>query len=207
MWETKAPSVVIDYGVPIPSSVQYSGHLNKGVAVVHGLSRRGRRLGLDIFEAVSKRIPLDLVGIGSEQLGGLGDISHKELLPLIAKYRFFFSPARYSMGLTVCEAMSTGMPIVGIASTELATTIQNGFSGYVDTDIDKLVMHMEMLLENPDAAKELGKGALWTAQKKYSMERFVREWEAMFHNVSRLKEKDIVSMRFDQEYPSFTLAD
>lgn len=206
MWETKAPSIVIDYGVPIPSSVRYTGTLNKGIAVVHGLTRRGRRLGMDIFESVSKRVPLDLVGIGSEQIGGLGEVAHKDLIPLLAQYRFFFSPARYSMGLTVCEAMSTGMPIVGVATTELATTIQNGFSGYIDTDIDKLVMHMEMLLDHPEVAHELGDGALWSAQKKFSLERFTREWEAMFHNVCRLKEKDIVGMRFAQEYPSFTLA-
>jgi len=40
--------------------------------------------------------------------------------------RFFFNPIRYtSLGLAVCEAMMVGMPIIGLATTEMATTVQN----------------------------------------------------------------------------------
>jgi hypothetical protein len=33
-------------------------------------------LGADVFERVRKEIPLDLIGMGSEELNGLGEIPH-----------------------------------------------------------------------------------------------------------------------------------
>jgi len=48
-----------------------------------------------------------------------------------------------SLPLAVCEAMTIGMPIVGLATTELVSVIRNGHNGYVDTRIERLidVMH------------------------------------------------------------------
>jgi len=49
------------------------------------------------------------------------------LMEAEAEYRFFFNPVRYtSLPLAVCEAMTIGMPIVGLATTELVSVIRNG---------------------------------------------------------------------------------
>jgi glycosyltransferase involved in cell wall biosynthesis len=53
------------------------------------------------------------------------------------------------MGLAVCEAMMLGMPIVGLATTEMAVAVRNGVSGYVETDVHRLVAHMRRLLADP----------------------------------------------------------
>ncbi len=84
----------------------------------------------------------------SEEFGGLGDVPHDALPAFSARYRFFFNPIRYtSLGLAVCEAMLLGMPVIGLATTEMATVIENGVSGYVDTDVDALIAHMQRLLD------------------------------------------------------------
>ncbi|MFN3403071.1 MAG: glycosyltransferase family 4 protein [Cytophagaceae bacterium] len=181
MWNNnRTPTTVIQHGVIIHSAV-YTGEIPKGIVVINGISKRGRRLGLDIFEKARKKIPLDLIGMGSEELGGLGEIPNKELPTFISKYRFFFNPIRYtSLGLSVCEAMMTGLPVVGMATTEMCVTIENDYSGYIHTNLDYLVEKMHTLIENPEKAFQLSKGARETAIKKFNIKRFTDEWLEIF---------------------------
>ena len=178
MWDNnKTRSTVIDHGVMVDKSVVYTGELDKGIVVINGIVKRGRRLGYDVFRKVREKIPLDIVGMFSEDAGGLGEINNRELSAFIAKYRFFFNPIRYtSLGLSVCEAMMTGVPIVGLATTEMAVTVKNDYSGYVHTDIDFLIGKMQMLLDNPEKAMELGQGAKQTANERFNIERFKQDW-------------------------------
>ncbi len=182
MWDSnRTPTRVIEHGVLVPEEVQYSGELARGIVVVNNLFKRGRRLGLDIFEQVRDRVPLDLIGINSEQVGGMGPLPHDEVWPFGARYRFFFNPIRYtSLGLAVCEAMMIGMPIVGLATTEMVTAVENGVSGYVDTNVDKLVDWMRELLANPAEARRLGEGARRTAKERFHIGRFIRDWDEAF---------------------------
>lgn len=188
MWDSgRTPTRVVEHGVEVPSNVRYSGDLERGIVVVNGLPARGRRLGADLFYAVRERVPLDLVGIGSEAVGGLGEVGHRELPELLSRYRFLFNPIRYtSLGLAVCEAMRIGLPIVAIATTEMATVVENGISGFADTSVEALVAHMRRLLERPDEAAALGAGARRTAARRFSMERFVRDWNAAFEHARAL---------------------
>ncbi len=73
MWDSGVtPTRVIEHGVLLPRDVVYRGTLPKGVTVVNHLVRRGRRLGSDLFETVRHLVPVDLVGMGSAQAGGIG---------------------------------------------------------------------------------------------------------------------------------------
>src|SRR5690606_18486228 len=127
-----------------------------------------------------------LVGLGSEAIGGLGEVAHDELPRLMARYRFVFNPIRYtSLGLAVCEAMSVGAPIVALATTEMSTVVENGVSGFADTRVDALIGRMRRLLDDPDEAARLGAGARRTALRRFGMQRFVRDWNAAFDDVAR----------------------
>jgi hypothetical protein len=185
MWDCgRTPTRVIDHGVMIPEDVRYRGELERGIVVVNHLQQRGRRLGADLFEQVREEIPLDLVGMGAEALGGLGEVFPPELPSFEARYRFFFHPIRWtSLGLALLEAMMIGLPIVGLATTELSTVIRNGVSGFIDTDVRKLIEPMRDLLNDPDAAKRMGENARRHALERFGIERFAREWEETFAEV------------------------
>lgn len=185
MWNCqRSPTRVIEHAVLTPPEVSYSGELDKGVVVINNIQKRGRRLGLDIFDTVRKRIPLDLVGMGSDQVGGLGEVPPPELPAFIARYRFFFNPIRYtSLGLAVCEAMNIGMPIIGMATTEMPVIVRNGISGYVHTDPDILVRRMQQLLNDRAHADELSRGAREFAQRQFDIRRFAMEWLRTFEEV------------------------
>jgi hypothetical protein len=178
MWDCgPTPTRVIEHGVVVPAGVRYSGELERGIVVINHLAQRGRRLGSDVFADVRERVPLDLVGMGATTAGGLGEIDNLALAAFCARYRFFFNPIRWtSLGLAIIEAMTIGMPVVGLATTELATVITNGESGFVDTNVDALVESMQRLLRDPGEARRLGAGARRVALERFSIQRFAQEW-------------------------------
>jgi glycosyltransferase involved in cell wall biosynthesis len=182
MWDSgRTPTCVIEQGVIVPEGIRYTGEIERGLVVVNGLASRGRRLGADVFLRVRQRVPLDLVGMQAKDLDGLGEVPHSELAAFEARYHFFFNPIRYtSLGLAVCEAMMLGMPIVGLATTEMVTAVENGVSGYVDTDLSHLEDCMLELLANPKEARRLGEGAQRQAQERFNIHRFISDWNEAF---------------------------
>lgn len=187
MWASEGVTTrVVEHGVIIPHDVVYSGELERGVVVINHLAQRGRRLGGDIFDIARAQVPLDLVGMGSEQCGGLGEVMHAQLPAFAARYRFLFNPIRYtSMGLAVIEAMMAGIPIVGLATTEMATAIENGVSGHVDTDVAALIAKMQELLACPEQARRLGEGARQRARERFHINRFVDDWNKVLGFVTQ----------------------
>jgi glycosyltransferase involved in cell wall biosynthesis len=185
MWDSgRTPTRVIEHGVLVPDNTRYTGELERGLVVVNGLASRGRRLGADIFTRLRDQIPLDLVGMGSTELGGLGEVPHHKLPEFSSRYRFFFNPIRYtSLGLAVLEAMMLGMPVIGLATTEMSVTIENGVSGYIDTSVERLADRMQELIDDPALAHRLGQAARQYAQEKHNIHRFISDWNEAFHLV------------------------
>jgi hypothetical protein len=187
MWDNgDTPTRVIEHGVVAPAGVRYGGELERGITVVNHLRQRGRRLGADVFERARRAVPLDLVGMGAAEAGGVGEVPHAELPAFMARYRFFFNPIRYtSMGLAVIEAMMSGLPIVALATTEMATAIRNDVSGYVDTDPAALVGRMQALLEDRGLAQRLGERARRDACERFGIGRFVADWLRVLDEATR----------------------
>jgi glycosyltransferase involved in cell wall biosynthesis len=188
MWDCgETPTRVIDHGVIAPKSA-YTGKYDKGIVVINNLNERGRRLGLDVFLEVRKHIPLDLIGMDTEKLGGLGEILHPQLPDFIKDYRFMFNPIRYtSLGLAVIEAMMVGLPIVGLATTEMVTVIRDGYSGTLHTDTGYLINEMKTLLDDKERALRLGQEGRKVALERFNINRFTRDWYQLLSEVIRQK--------------------
>jgi glycosyltransferase involved in cell wall biosynthesis len=194
MWDNgRTPTRVIDHGV-IDPGYRYTGELERGLVVVNNIATRGRRLGLDVFQSAKASVPLDLIGMNSETEGGLGEVLHADLPAFSARYRFFFNPIRWtSMGLGVIEAMMTGLPVVALATTEMVTVIRNGANGYASTDQGLLVEKMRALINDKETATALGREARRSALERFGIERFVRDWNAAFAEVTGLKHERFVA--------------
>ncbi len=186
MWDNgTAATRVIEHGVAPLAPDRWRGELERGLVVINNIQQRGRRLGLDVFEQVRRQVPLDLVGMDAEALGG-HEVEHDRLPGVMASHRFFFNPIRYtSLGLAIIEAMMVGMPIVGLATTELVTVIRNGENGVVDTRLESLVEAMRRLLRDPGEARRLGDAARRTALERFGIGRFVADWLDALRSVAK----------------------
>lgn len=185
MWDSGiTPTRVIEHGVLIPDDVCYRGMLPKGVTVVNHLSRRGRRFGADLYETVCRRAPVDLVGRDSAELGGIGEVPSGELAHFMSHYRFYFNPTRYaSLGLAVIEAMMIGLPVIALATTEIAQLVRSGRNGVADTRPDVLIDAMHMLIKDPLLAREWGEAAQRDVRERFGIDRFVHDWDAALRDI------------------------
>jgi len=186
MWDNgRTPTRVIEHGVLVPDGVRYRGELARGLVISNHLGRRGRRMGPDLFLRARAELPLDLVGMAAEELGGIGEIEHARLPAFAAHYRFLFSPIRYSsLGLSVIEAMMIGTPVVALATAEMATVIEDGANGYSDTRVERLGECMRELLRSPSLARDIGQAGRRRAQERFSIERFSADWDAALRHVT-----------------------
>ena len=182
MWDNgQAPTLVIEHSVALDPALRYQGDLARGLTVVNCMQRRPRIAGLDLFQGARDEIPLDIAGMETEEFGGLGDLPYRQLHTRMARYRFLFSPIRYtSLPLAVIEAMTIGMPVVALATTELPEVIESGRNGYVSCNLNELIEHMRHLLADPDEARRLGDRARETASRRFGLKRFIDDWNNAF---------------------------
>ncbi len=131
-------------------------------------SSRGRRLGARRLPAGRRARAARPRRHGQRRGRRRAARSPNDRLPgVMAAHRFFFNPIRYtSLGLAVIEAMMVGLPIVGLATTELvdgrSATARTASSTPASS---RLVDAMQQLLEQPGLAARLGAAARRTAQR------------------------------------------
>ena len=183
MWDNGSrPTRVIEHSVALDPDIAYEGTIARGISVINGMQARPRIAGYDLFLQARSMVPLDAVGMETEKFGGLGDVPYRDLHRLTARYRFLYSPMRYtSLPLAVVEAMTIGMPVVALATTALPEVIEDGVNGYVSTDPDVLIERMKALIADPDLARALGQRAQETARERFGLDRFGVEWDDALH--------------------------
>jgi glycosyltransferase involved in cell wall biosynthesis len=198
MWDGGAAATcVIEHGVkPLAPDVRWHGAEPRGIVVVNHIARRGRRLGYDVWREAAARVPLTLVGMGSAEAGGAGEVEQASLPGVMAAHRFFFNPIRYtSLGLALVEAMLLGMPIVALATTEVASVIRDGDNGIIDTRLDRLIDAMRRLLADRVQAARLGAAARATALERFDIRRFVADWERALQRVAGARQPTVTRSR------------
>jgi glycosyltransferase involved in cell wall biosynthesis len=185
MWDCgSVPTRIVEHGVRVPDGIAWSGELARGVVVINHLERRGRRLGADVFAAWRREVPLELYGMDAAASGGACELPYAELLPAMARHRFYAHPVRYtSLALALCEAMMIGLPVIGLATTELPRIVRDSGGGYVDTELARLVDVSRELIRDRGRAQELGRKARDYARERFAIDRFAKDWNRVFTEV------------------------
>ena len=185
MWDCgRAPTTVVPHGIPDPGA-RYTGELAAGVSMINEPVRRRRVTGADLLDTLAEAAPVDLFGIGTEEVGGRGDVPAPALHDEIARRRVYLHTARWtSLGLSLLEAMHLAMPVVVFAATEAIEAVPPD-AGVLSTDISVLARGFRELVHEPDFAALAGKNAREHALKKHGLDAFLTTWDRLLAETVR----------------------
>ncbi|MCC9205789.1 glycosyltransferase [Arthrobacter sp. zg-Y769] len=188
-WDNgKAPVRVIEHGIPDPGYL-YTGERPHLGVVVNEPVRRGRVAGTDLLPAFARTAPLEVFGLGTDQLPGVpggdgllihGDLPVARLHRELAGCRAYLHPMRWtSLGLSLLEAMHLGLPVVALATTEAARAVPPE-AGVLSNDPEELLRAARMFLAEPEQARTCGRAARGAALARYGLGRFLADWDELF---------------------------
>ncbi|GAA2766916.1 glycosyltransferase [Streptomyces paradoxus] len=183
---------VIEHGIVDPGH-RYTGRLARAAVVVNEPVRRARHTGTDLLPALAEAVPLDVFGMGTEDLAGhLGlpadrcrtaDLPQSELHTALAERRMYLHPVRWtSLGLSLLEAMHLGLPVLALATTEAVEAVPPA-AGTLTTRPDVLARAARRYLHEPEAAAADGARARQAALERYGLKRFLADWERLITEV------------------------
>jgi hypothetical protein len=183
-WDAGAtPTRVIEHGIVDPGH-RYTGELARCAVAINEPVRRGRVTGTDLLGRFECAAPLDLYGIGTGRIGGVEDPPQAQLHTEMPRRRLYLHPLRWtSLGLSLIEAMHLGMPIVALATTEAPDAVPPE-AGLVSTNVDRLCEEIRRLMHEPEEARERGAQARRAALARYSLERFLDDWDDLLADVT-----------------------
>ena len=195
MWDNgDAPTHVIEHGIPDPGHL-YTGEIPALGVVINEPVRRGRAMGTDLLPHFAEVGRLDAFGIDSQLLPAalnlppnrlriVGNFGPTELHAELARRRAYLHTTRWtSLGLSLLEAMSLGMPVLALATTEAHRAVPPD-AGAIAADPEELCAAARTLLDDPEEARRRGTVARQFARERYGLTRFLHEWNAVFVEVA-----------------------
>jgi hypothetical protein len=187
-----APSRVIEHGVLDPGPT-WTGDLARAAVVTNDPVPRGRTVGTDLIAQFPRGgVDVDVFGMRVTGLGSaLGvpvgefeDLPQHAMHTELARRRLYLHLTRWtSLGLSLVEAMTMGMPVVVLATTEAPTVVPPA-GGVVSADLERLVSGARALLADPDAARAAGEVARAAALDRFGLERFLTDWDTLLKEVA-----------------------
>lgn len=177
-WDSGATDTrVIEHGIVDPG-YRYTGELERGAVVINEARRRQRVTGTDLLPRLNGTVPLDLFGIGAD------DLPQDELHDEMSRRRVYLHPIRWtSLGLSLLEAMHLGMPVVALATTEVSEAVPRE-AGIVSNRLDTIREGLAAFVRDPEAARKAGMAARAAALARYGLDRFLADWDAVLEEVA-----------------------
>jgi glycosyltransferase involved in cell wall biosynthesis len=162
----------------------YTGDVPRAATMINEPARRGRVVGADLLEPLSRYAQIDVWGIGTDALSvnrgavtGRGDVGAPRLWHQIGRRRVYLHTARWtSLGLSLIEAMMLGMPIVAVGTT-MAPFVIPSEAGVVSLDPATLGEGLRDFLDDQATAVAAGKAAREFATARFGLDRFLAEWD------------------------------
>jgi glycosyltransferase involved in cell wall biosynthesis len=194
MWDNgRAPTTVIEHGVVDPG-YRYTGELASLAVVVNEPVRRWRVAGTDLVLRMARQVDVDVYGMGmsalaerAPQLAGRlhEDLPQARLHEQLGRHRAYFHPYRWtSLGLALIEAMTAGLPVLALSTTEAPEAVPPG-AGVLSNDLSRLVEVARRWMVDPEEALEAGQFARSYAIQRYGLNRYLNDWDALLKEVAR----------------------
>ncbi|MEU5938093.1 glycosyltransferase [Micromonospora sp. NPDC047548] len=198
-WDNGATrTAVVEHGV-VPPAVEWTGELDRLAVVINEPVRRWRVTGTDLLPRFAEIAPLDVfgmkvaglaehLGLPADRLTSHDDVPQHRMHAELARRRAYLHLCRWtSLGLSLVEAMTMGMPVVALATTEAVEAVPPG-SGALSTRVDTLLEAARRFVAQPAEARRAGAEARTAARARYGLDRFLADWD-------RLLEEEVCASR------------
>lgn len=171
----KLPGSVILPGIPVDEMLPYQGQEETLLIVGNHLHRE--HFNFEALVTLSRYLPVKVVGRNPKIPGAKPASSWEELRKLYSSCRAYLNITREpedGYNLATLEAMASGMPVLTLRHP--TSPIEDGFNGMVAEDTKELIEKGRVLLQDWNLARELGRNAQQTIIHKFSIWRFVDDW-------------------------------
>jgi len=163
---------------------EYTGEVPAVLTVAHYLKERDDEMGYTFHrQVVSDDIPYKIIGYNPTLPDSGPARDWSELKSYYRHYRAYLNTALSGGFIAMIEAMIAGMPVVtrpGPTEETPHKLVIDGYNGFVSDDPQYLREKIKFLLANPEVAKVMGLRAKEAVQARYSIDRFIREWQEAF---------------------------
>jgi glycosyltransferase involved in cell wall biosynthesis len=194
MWDNgRAPTTVVEHGIPDPGH-RWTGERRTLAVCVNEPVRRRRVAGTDLVARVATEAPVEVYGMGLagvERLVPAGlagthdDLPQHELHARLGTHRAYLHAYRWtSLGLALIEAMTLGLPVLVLAATAAPEAVPPD-AGLVTADVDRLRRKARELLDDRDQARAMGLAGRAHALRRFGLQRFLEDWDAIVKEVAR----------------------
>lgn len=156
----------------------YTGELQRGLRVSNLVDRRRAVLDWSAHEAITRDVPMLLLGHNPGHEGSRASTSWDDLKDAYRRHRFVVHTAAPRLedgyNTALLEAMATGMPVV--ATRHPSSPVVDGVNGFVADDVELLRRRALQLVGDPGLARRLGEEARRTVTRDFGIEAFVAGW-------------------------------
>ena len=130
---------------------------------------------------------LDIIGTGTQlndikkhakimnlDVRFLGQIENNKIPKFLSKYKFYVTSSKIEGSpKTIMEAMAAELPVFGIKAKGLNSLVQNGKTGYLQSNIKNLSSKIIELKHNQKILRELGFNARNLIKKNFKLEKSI----------------------------------
>ena len=172
----------------------WTGEQRRVITFAQHMKDRDQACNFSFFEEATRDFPRHLFGPGNEHIGDWtsGKISAEQQMVEYRTNRAYFytgtHPASYT--LNFMEAWMTGTPIVAIGSErgnagyfpghdlyEIPHLIDNGVTGFVSNNLEKLRGYVQALLDDKELADNISKAGRKRAIEIFGRDTIAEQWQ------------------------------
>jgi hypothetical protein len=191
----QAPVFLVEHGIPDPGA-RWTGEIGRAAVVINDPLPRWRTAGTDLLPCFAAAAPLDVFGmrvtglapalrLAADRCREFDDLPQHMLHAELAQRRVYLHPYRWtSLGLALIEAMYLAMPVVVLAATEAPLAVPPE-AGAISTSPMELAAALRRFLRDPHAARAAGQAAREAACTRYSLKRFLNDWDEVLQEACR----------------------
>lgn len=157
---------------------------NSCLSVVNDWINRDVFCGYKMWRSVIDGFPFKVLGTTpglSEPAKGIQDLADH-----YASHSIFVNTSQISpIPSSLLEAASSGAAIVSASTCMIPEVFTDGVDAFLSNDVEVLRKRIRQLLNEPEMAREMGLKARQTIIDRFSMERFVNDWNYLFERHTR----------------------